>query len=62
MLKLFITAIDSREDGTAVILFEDYQVNYEDDLLLGVDDQLGYRLAKKIQTIEAINEQASSPL
>ena len=63
MIKLFITAIDSREDGTAVTLFEDFeQTGYENADEIEFSDFLQRNIAQKIRTVEAINEQDSSPL
>lgn len=63
MIKLFITAIDSREDGTAVTLFEDFeQTGYENADDIEFSDFLQRNIAQKIRTVEAINEQDSSPL
>ncbi len=62
MIKLYITAIESNEDGTAVTLFEDYQVLYSSNEDIAMDDDLGDRLAQKIEEVEAVNNQTSSPL
>jgi hypothetical protein len=61
MIKLFITAIDSNEDGTALTLFEDYQIGYENKDILVLDNRLSIRIADKIEEVELINEQATSP-
>lgn len=61
MLKLYITAIDSREDGTAVTLFEDYQLQYEDKESLGGADEISARVYEKIETIEKINNETTRP-
>ena len=44
MIKLFITVRDSREDGTAVDLLENHQMNYIDLDYLGNDDMLAYKI------------------
>jgi hypothetical protein len=61
MLKIYITAIDSRDNGTAVTLFEDYQVNYSSSDDIKLDETLGERLADKIEEVEKINNQVTSP-
>ena len=62
MLKLYITAIDSRPDGSAVTIFEDYLVKIQDVDELRLYERLSTQIAEKIEDIELINEQASSPL
>lgn len=61
MIKLFITAVESRPDGTAVTIFEDYLVTRKDVEELRDFDQLAFEIADKIEAVELINEQASSP-
>ena len=61
MIKLFITAIDSREDGTAVTLFEDYQIGYEDKHAMLQDENMTRKIMDKINNVEFINDQISSP-
>lgn len=62
MIKLYITAIDSRDNGSAVTLFEDYQLNYENkDELFIKSHYLGDNIVKKIDEVELINEQITKP-
>lgn len=61
MIKLFITAIDSRENGTAVTLFEDYQVLYSSLEDLRLDETFSERVADKLEEVEKINNQTTSP-
>lgn len=62
MIKLYITAIESKENGTAVTLFEDYLVGYTSTEEIELDSQiLMPRIARKIKEVEAINNQAAIP-
>ncbi len=62
MIKIFITAIESRDDGTAVTLFEDYQLDYDDkDHLYNADDTLNEKVYDKIEEVEKINNETSRP-
>jgi len=60
MLKLFITAMESNEDGTALTLFEDYKIGYADKHEMLLDEELTRKIMDKINSVELINEQASS--
>lgn len=60
-IKLFITAIDSREDGSAVTLFEDYQLRYGDKHEMLLDEEMTRKIMDKINNTELINDQALSP-
>ena len=60
-IKLYITAIDSRENGTAVTLFEDHLVTYTEKEYVGEDTELGQEIFNKIEAVEKINNQTSSP-
>lgn len=64
MIKLFITAIESRDDGTAVTLFEDYKISYDDkyDVYANPKKELSKLVYEKIEQVEEINESASEPL
>lgn len=64
MIKLYITAIESKEDGSAVTLFEDLlvvktrdQLEFDSDSL----DSIESFVLDKIKEVEAINEQVTSP-
>lgn len=61
MIKLYITAIDSRDNGTAVTLFEDHQILYSSPEDLVLDENIGERLVEKIAEIEKINNQVTTP-
>lgn len=60
-LKLYITAIDSREDGSAVTIFEDFQRNYKSIDELRAFDLLSFDIADKIEEVQKINDQVTSP-
>lgn len=57
MIKLYITAIESKPDGTAVTLFEDYVVTGKQI----EQSDLHEIIYKKIEEIETINNQTTSP-
>ena len=59
--EFHVTCLEKKENGTAVILFEDYKIGYQDKEALSEDDELNYRLLKKIETVEAINDELTSP-
>ena len=61
MLKIYISVYDSKPDGSAVTIFEDYMVARKDVDELRSFDQLAFQIADKIEQVELINEQASSP-
>lgn len=62
-IKLYITAIDSRENGTAVTLFEDLQVTYDDkyDVYGNLNKELSKLVFEKIEQVEKINEEVTTP-
>jgi len=57
MIKLYISAIESKPDGTAVTLFEDFMVTGK-QIEQGDLHEIVY---KKIEEVEAINNQAAIP-
>ena len=64
MIKLYITAIESKPDGTAVTLFEDLLVTKtKDQLEFDSDspDTIESFVLDKIKEVEAINNQVTSP-
>lgn len=61
MIKIFITAIESNKDGTAVELFKDYTVMYPSKEDLGDDEELAYRLMNKVDEIEEERKNQSNP-
>lgn len=60
MIKLYITAIESNLDGTAITLFEDYCVGYGSKEEIE-HSSLAIKVARKIDDIEEINNQVTSP-
>ena len=64
MIKLYITAIESKEDGTAVTLFEGYELGFKDkDTLICIANTLSLneKIHSKIEYVEKINNQQSTP-
>ena len=61
MLKLYITAIESREDGTAVRIFEDYKLVYGDKHEMLQDEEMTRKIMDKINDVEAINDEITRP-
>ena len=59
MIKLYITAHKTISDKSSVSLFEDYQLFFEDVEQLA--DLLGKNVATKIEEVEKINGQITSP-
>ena len=57
MIKLYISAIESKPDGTAVTLFEDFMVTGK-QIEQGDLHEIVY---KKIEEVEAVNNQAAIP-
>lgn len=60
-IKLYITAIDSRDNGTAVTLFEDYQINFFSKEEISQASEIGYLIGNKIEEVEKINEETTRP-
>lgn len=61
MIKMYITAIESRDDGTAIKMFEDYEVRFEDKYGIMLAENLNEQLFNKIEEVESINEAQSKP-
>lgn len=61
MIKLFISCIDSREDGTAVTIFEDFQLNYKDKESILEREDINDKIFNKIYEVEKINEEITRP-
>jgi len=59
MIKLYITAHETVGDKSSVVLFDDYQLFFEDKEQLA--DILGSTVYKKIEMVEEINNQKTSP-
>ena len=59
MIKTYITVHKTVSDKSSVSLFEDYQLFFEDVEQLA--DLLGKNVATKIEEVEKINEQVTSP-
>lgn len=62
MIKLYITAIETRPDGSAVTLFEDFHLGFQDlETLRDPIVTLNHKVADKIEEVELANEQATTP-
>ncbi len=62
MIKLYITVMDSREDGSAITLLEEYQLGFKDIETLRDDGfLLVENLVSKLEEVEKINNQVASP-
>lgn len=61
MIKLFISCIDSREDGIAVTIFEDFQLNYKDKESILEREDINDKIFNKIYEVEKINEEITRP-
>ena len=59
-IKLYIT-VREVEGDTAVTLFEDYQLKYEDKHTMLLDEELTRKIMDKINEVEIINNKATSP-
>jgi len=62
MIKLYITAIQSNDNGTAVVLFEDYKQEYETAFDLDCDEQLGTKIVSHLNKVEKEKQKQSEPL
>lgn len=62
MLKIYITAVDSKPNGSAVTLFEDVLRTYDDkdDILNG--PSLNDIIFNKLEEVEASNDAFANPL
>jgi hypothetical protein len=63
-IKIYVSAMEVKEDGSGVLLFEDYLIRYGDKYEIYGDTtkDLSKLVFEKIEQVEEINEQASSPL
>jgi hypothetical protein len=61
MIKLYITAIDSKTDGTAVTLLEDTLLYTTRERLNLFPEELSVVLQNKLEEAEKINDQITSP-
>jgi hypothetical protein len=63
MIKLFVTARQCNEDGTAVTLFEDYGLGYDDkdDLLNNQEKDMRQRVFEKLEEVEENNRVTAQP-
>lgn len=64
MIKLYITAIETKDNGQAVTLFEDYLLtfgNKEDIDFKHEMFNINNKVAEKIEEVEKINKQETSP-
>lgn len=63
MIKVYITVLETKENGQAVTLFEDYKLEYDDKNSLGLADSPSIQtlIHHKIEEVEAINNQETKP-
>ncbi len=61
MIKLYITAREVKDNGSAVTLFEDYQLAYEDEHVMYEDMLLVNKIYDKIIEVEKVNNQTTTP-
>ena len=61
MIKLYITAIETKDNGQAVTLFEDYKLGYEDKHTMLQDEEITRKIMDKINEAELINDKVTSP-
>lgn len=62
MLKIYITAVDSKPNGSAVTLFEDLLRGYDDkDDILNAES-LNDIVFNKLEEVEASNDAFANPL
>lgn len=59
--KLYITAREVKDNGQAVTIFEDALFNFVDAEQLRLNTKLQSQLAEKIEEVEKINNQVTSP-
>ncbi|HRF69804.1 MAG TPA: hypothetical protein PKV66_00070 [Candidatus Pelethenecus sp.] len=62
MIKLYITAIESNPNGTAVTLFEDFKVEYETQFDLDCDDNLNEKISEQLKKVEQRVVEQSKPI
>lgn len=62
MIKLYITAIESNPNGTAVTLFEDFKVEYETQFDLDCDDNLNEKISEQLNKVEQRIAEQSKPI
>lgn len=62
MIKLYITAIESNPNGTAVTLFEDFKVEYETQFDLDCDDNLNEKISEQLKKVEQRVAEQSKPI
>lgn len=62
MIKLYITAIESNPNGTAVTLFEDFKVEYETQFDLDCDDNLNEKISEQLKKVEQRIAEQSKPI
>ncbi len=61
MLKAYITILDSKENGSAITIFEDALFNFVDAEQLRLNTKLTSQLADKIEEVEKINNETTRP-
>jgi len=62
MIKLYITAVESSSNGTAVTLFEDFKVEYETQFDLDCDDNLNEKISEQLNKVEQRVAEQSKPI
>lgn len=62
MLKIYIRAVESKEDGTAVELFDDVVLGYDDKDEMLHKDNVTQHVFDRIERAEKINEEFAKPI
>lgn len=61
MLKIYITVFETKGDGMGVKVLEDYLVTKKDIEDLRSYDTLSFQLADKLEEVEKINDEITTP-
>lgn len=61
MLKIYITVFETKGDGMGVKVLEDYLVTKKDIEDLRSYDTLSFQLADKLEKVEKINDEITTP-
>ncbi len=61
-IKLYITAIQSDPDGTAVEIFENYELRYHTRFDLDCDESINEKIGTKIDEVEKERMEQSKPI
>jgi len=62
MIKLFITAIETKDNGQAVTIFEDFKVNYDTQFDLDSDIDLNSLISEEITKVEKERVKQGEPI